>query len=182
MNLERHALLYQAFYCEENVWQLARTRTEGAALFITNRLRRVAFRHQRRAPAADAVMMWDYHVVWLEPSTLGDVVYDFDTTLPWPTPLKHYLEASFPYRIGPLAPLFRIVPRASLLAHFASDRRHMRAQDGSFFEEPPPWPCPGDGATSNLDAYLDVMLPVEAAARGERLEGLSDWLAALDPS
>lgn len=54
--------------------------------------------------------------------------------------------------------MFRLVPAASLLQHFASDRSHMRKPDGSWCAEPPQYPCitAADGATMNLARYRDM--------------------------
>lgn len=54
--------------------------------------------------------------------------------------------------------MFRLVPAAALLQHFASDRSHMRKSDGSWCAEPPQYPCitAADGATMNLARYRDM--------------------------
>jgi len=63
-----------------------------------------------------------------------------------------------------------VVPAADLLAHFASDRRHMVKQ-GCWQAPPPPEPCiraaDGSGCTHNLDRYLDMRLPAELEAAGD---------------
>jgi protein N-terminal glutamine amidohydrolase len=154
---------YHPFYCEENIWHLARGRGCGDVVFITNRMRRVLFRSQVRIPQGATEMLWDYHVVWLAPAATDAApdavpqtrsVWDFDTVLPWPVSAARYVAESFPHQEGPLAPLFRVVPVDAFVAQFASDRRHMRDVDGAFLEPQPPWPCIGDG--SNLEDYLGM--------------------------
>lgn len=65
--------------------------------------------------------------------------------------------------------MYRLVPAASLLQHFASDRSHMRRPDGSWCAEPPPYPCitaaaaaaAADGScTMNLPRYRDMACDV----------------------
>lgn len=58
--------------------------------------------------------------------------------------------------------MFRVVPAASLLQHFASDRSHMRCSDGSWCAEPPPYPCitAADGTRMNLGRYRNMTLDV----------------------
>ena len=60
--------------------------------------------------------------------------------------------------------VYRVVPAAQLLRHFASDRSHMRAADGRWQSPPPPHPCivAADGDTHTLPHYLD-MPPLEQA-------------------
>jgi hypothetical protein len=54
----------------------------------------------------------------------------------------------------------RVVPAASLLRHFASDRSHMRRPDGSWSAPPPQYPCisaqDGSGCCMNLQRYRDM--------------------------
>lgn len=71
-----------------------------------------------------------------------------------------------PHQFSPLVccRLFRVVPAAVFLRHFASDRSHMWDDEGRWHQPPPPYPCivaPG-GATHTLPRYLD-MPPAEGA-------------------
>jgi protein N-terminal glutamine amidohydrolase len=148
-------LHYAPFYCEENIWQLARERSSpalsGYAVFISNAGRRVACFEQRRGGDAGLVV-WDYHVVWLERGTTSEI-WDLDSKLPLPSPALSYLQASFLPVLNEFEPLFRVVDSIEFLTTFASDRRHMLT-NGSFQEPPPPWDCIGEG--SNLAAFTDV--------------------------
>ncbi|MEM1030564.1 MAG: hypothetical protein AAGN82_09450 [Myxococcota bacterium] len=155
---------YQPFYCEENVWWRVRE-TEGRcwALFITNPQRRVLLWQQRLAPP-DAPIRWDYHVVMVGAAPRGLVVYDLDTRLPLGIAVDAYLDGTFPYGEesglpGPYAPGFRLVSREAMLATFATDRRHMRRDDGSYLHPPPPWPpiiARDTEQRFTLDRYLDL--------------------------
>ncbi len=156
---------YQPYYCEENVWRLCQQPHFMArprwAVFIANQHRRCALWHQRAA-AAGAVVVWDYHVVMLVTATDGQpLVWDLDCALGAPLPLHTYLAATFlalPAEYAHFRPYFRVVDAATLLQHFSSDRRHMRAADGSYIEPPPRWPPPrGRHAPAHsLGRFIDM--------------------------
>jgi len=162
---------YAAQYCEENVARLLdradlpRPRT---AVFIASAGEHVALWHQRAAQAPGQPVLWDYHVVLL---TLAHVpqLWDLDSTLPWPCDAARYLRETFAaVDIDPaLRPRFRLLPERLFRAVFASDRSHMRREDGTWLAPPPPWPCiqaPGESMT--LPALRDVCAP----GPGERLD------------
>lgn len=165
LTLSRRDYDYHPYYCEENIYRLAaalRENSRGAlhAVFITNARRQVALGAQRLAPPGD-VVLWDYHVVLLIDSVepAGRWVADFDTRLPFVTPLDDYVGAAIPPEI-PTAyrPRFRVVPGETFLDRFSTDRRHMRNGAGGYIHPPPPWPPPrGAGAASphELPAFLD---------------------------
>ena len=121
-------------FCEENVWhmlKIVQTRLESVreekvhAVFITNADRCVSFNHQRAslsptlASSSSSPCLWDYHVIVL----IEDWVYDIDSTLPFPTPLKDYMRLSF----SPSCDYyFRVVSIVDFFGLFSSDRRHMQ--------------------------------------------------------
>jgi len=147
---------YTPYFCEENVWRLARAREAKGrpgvfAVFITNRAHRVALWQQR---AGDPVA-WDYHVVLID----GATVVDLDTTLEGAPslPVETWLGGTFRPVAAALAPRFRVVDSAALLRTFSSDRSHMRGPGGVPLQPFPEWPairCPlGD---HTLPRYLDL--------------------------
>jgi len=151
--------LYQAYYCEENVWQLCRQGHDipGArtAVFISNALGSCPMWHQRAGRGRPVV--WDYHVVLLSHSPFQ--IWDLDTTLGMPVPALHYLRHSFREEVpAPYLPSFRLVDADVFVASFASDREHMRAPDGRYRKPPPPWP-PIGSAPSNLMRFVDMQQP-----------------------
>jgi hypothetical protein len=87
-------------------------------------------------------VLWDYHAFALSRRE-GWVVWDLDTTLPWPTPAREYLRLSFVARPRE-PPLFRVMGAAEYAREFRSDRGHMRRPDGTWSATPPPWP-PANG-------------------------------------
>lgn len=136
------------FFCEENVWHLARdadVRVEGVALpevdrwivFVTNRGRTVSMWAQH---AGDPVV-WDYHVVLLARGRAEWWILDADSTLGFPLRAAAWLSGSFHPTAPPSrAPRFRVVEATAFEAAFASDRSHMREPDGRESRPHPPWP------------------------------------------
>jgi hypothetical protein len=151
------------FYCEENVYHLASapllTARSREVVFISNARRACAVWHQRAARRPTWPILWDYHVVLL--CARPWEVWDLDSTLGFPCPAVHYLERSFRREAGEdLAPRFRVVDADLYLERFASDRSHMRARDGSYAKDPPPWrPIGAPGAPSNLASFVDMRSP-----------------------
>lgn len=151
---------YQAYYCEENVWRaLQHPRFAGApvfAVFISNPTRTCPVWGMRVSERRDQPALWDYHVVLLESRAGRPFIWDCDSLLGMPCEGSRYVAQSFRVGLKPeYRPLFRVVPEARLLAEFHSDRRHMKTGP-SHLVTPPPWPCPGDGHSSNLVDYLDM--------------------------
>ncbi len=149
---------YAPYWCEENVWHLCgddRLATvEAEVAIVTNASRRVALFHQRASTRADGLVIWDYHVLAFA-CTNGWQAWDLDTTLGCPVSAIEYIERTFPPSLDPtLAPRFRVMAAADYRVGFGSDRRHMRAHDGTWLQPPPPWPPIGD--THALPKLLDT--------------------------
>lgn len=154
-----NAFPYCPYYCEENAWHLCADARLGPGrrevVLVSNGARQVALWRQRAALGRDLPVLWDYHViVVVVPPEGGARVFDLDTTLGLDVPVERYLDASFRAGAGPFAPRFRVVPAEEYRARLCTDRRHMRAADGTFREPPPPWPVIGDG--HNLERFIDM--------------------------
>jgi hypothetical protein len=152
---------YVANYCEENVWHLA------AADDLEPGIRRVVMVAslgdavplwcQRAAPAPGEVVLWDYHV-FLAVSGASPLIYDLDTTLPFPCPLEVYVAQTFgPGRDAPteFQPRFRVIEAGEYRRSLGSDRSHMRRDDGSWTSPPPSWAAP-QGEALPLLAAIDM--------------------------
>lgn len=168
-----------ANYCEENVWHILNFLvSRGAnsdnlfAVFISNARRCVPFQFQLSADTdAGGVCFWDYHVIGV---MKGDrqsqpVVYDIDSTLPFPCSLEQYVREALvkPMPNGQtyaqlcaygLAHMFRVVHHPELLRKFSTDRRHMRDDDGKYRAAPPPRPViqSAELDTHSLPIFLDM--------------------------
>ena len=133
---------------------------QSFAVFISNEQKAVPLLRQRSSNRRDGLVIWDYHVVCITMNhSRMPVVLDLDTSLPFPCPAMHYVDKS----CVPLAALrirqqhrFRIVPAASFLDTFASDRSHMLTSGKRF----PVWPTiRGRSASSamNLPLFWDMI-------------------------
>lgn len=156
---ERENYLYQSRYCEENIWQLCQQPefAQSTIVFIASHADYFPIRCQRAADHPNAPLFWDYHVVLLWHTPEQDYVLDFDTTLEFCTPLAEYLAASFyPEHLvqTDYRPLFRLVPRATFLACFLSDRHHMKTKSG--WQAPPPSWALISADQSNLHQFTDM--------------------------
>lgn len=152
-------------YCEENVWRLTyrmlnhlerdnksnsnngqTTNKAYHVAFVSNPSKCVAFFHQRASSDRDGAVFWDYHVLLLEETGTeeGTLVWDMDSFLPFPSPLRDYINQSFSYlfdnnaEIADYAPLFRVVSATTFLEHFMSDRSHMWDESKQKWRVPPP--------------------------------------------
>jgi hypothetical protein len=165
--VDRSLFAYAARYCEENVWKLidsglATCRCASgtaSALFISNVEQGVPLWHQRSAAQPGEPVLWDYHVVALIEGPQPQI-WDLDSDLPFPCPALEYLAETFPYAgaLPPeLEPCFRRVEGPAFRAAFASDRSHMRGEDGAWLAPPPPWPAiRTPGATMNLMEFVEM--------------------------
>ncbi len=162
---------YQAYYCEENIWQLASEPTfanvEGYAVFVSNPDKACALWHQRACTTPWEPVLWDYHVIYLaatgSPSSPWQI-WDLDTLLGMPIPLADYLTQTFAMldEIHPsYAPSFRLFPRDIFLRDFYSDRSHMLDKHRTWRQPPPPWPAimPNRPTPLHLLRIIDLQDP-----------------------
>lgn len=94
------------------------------------------------------------------------LIFDLDTTLPFPTYFQKYVTETFrsdhilkddhhryiyiyfisiytfdiDCTVWPAYRFFRVIPAETYLAEFSSDRRHMRRPDDTWIKPPPPYP------------------------------------------
>jgi protein N-terminal glutamine amidohydrolase len=162
LRIERSELDYQAYYCEENVWRLL-ARPEFAnmacwAVLVSNERRDVVTLRQRSGRSGDGLVHWDYHVFAVATDPIeGRVALDLDSELSFPSPLRRYLEDSFPSDVQrAYLPLFRVIAGDEYVGSLVSDRSHMRRLDGSWIAPPPPWPAPGAGKANLLVEWTDM--------------------------
>lgn len=157
-------------YCEENVWQMARQPSSNPrwAVFMSTEDRECVMHAQISRYHDEGTVIWDYHVVLLEESEDGFIVWDPNCREGYPLPCSHWTQANFPTWDSEVR--FRLVDTGAFLREFRSDRRHMRNADGEL-EAPPPWPevSPGE---SNLDAYTSTSVSAPGVVMG-----FGEWLA-----
>ncbi|KAK7204580.1 N-terminal glutamine amidase-domain-containing protein [Myxozyma melibiosi] len=171
---------YQAFYCEENIYQAARLlksqeNSEAYVLFISNHSQTVQLFCQRQR---EPFVIWDYHVILIRralKSQLSDdyEVLDYDSSLSQSyeskpgfctariIPFSQYASETFRFDLDipefrRFKPLFRCIEAHTFLRCFSSDRSHMLVEESSteYVEPVPGWPV-----IRGRDALVDNGLP-----------------------
>jgi len=132
-------------------------------VFISNSNCKVPlWRQKSKSSLEEGFCIWDYHVICIQKNLKGKgsaQVWDLDSTLPFPTSLDQYVsEALRPWAIwdAKFFRLYRVVAVPMYLQYFASDRRHMKGEDGDWSAPPPLYDCivGEDGAIHNLEEYI----------------------------
>jgi len=175
---------YAECYCEENVYKICEHVRDNAkseldkctAVFLSNKKRVVPLWRQKAGRDEEKLVLWDYHAIFLyKPDDSRTLVYDLDSELPFPTYFHKYVTETF-RTDAILNPeyhrVFRVIPAPTFLTHFASDRRHMRREDGSWLKPPPTYPCiVSPTSQHNLDEFINM----ESAGLGQVLS-LTDFV------
>lgn len=147
---------YTQNYCEENIWHLCQdprlTDYSKKVLIVSNNAKNLPFYNQKSSQG-DLPVWWDYHVILL--ASKGDVqlIFDFDSTLDFPTSLEDYLRKTFVNHsnwIEKDLPHFKSIEAKDYLEKFFSDRSHMKSSDGQWIFAPPAWP--------NIEGQGDLVL------------------------
>ncbi|PIK46859.1 hypothetical protein BSL78_16276 [Apostichopus japonicus] len=136
--------VYNFVICsEENIWKLCqfvevnhKELLDGCfAVFISNENRQIPIWKQRASNSPDEVVVWDYHVILICQSNQKSFVYDLDSTLQFPCSFDEYVQLALrsdAYLQRQLHRMFRVIPGQLYLDTFASDRSHMKHEDGSW--------------------------------------------------
>ncbi|DBA95842.1 TPA: Protein N-terminal glutamine amidohydrolase [Trebouxia sp. C0004] len=157
--------VYTPCFCEENAYKLCEQLCKRCAhfhvAFISNPARQVPLWQQRASQRSDGFVLWDYHVIVLEEGEKDCLVWDLDTTLPFPCTLLAYADIALNTQLlldTEFARLFRVVSGNDYLQGFASDRSHMRLSNGAWQAVPPSYPCitASDGAAMRLQDYISM--------------------------
>ncbi|TSK31442.1 Protein N-terminal glutamine amidohydrolase [Bagarius yarrelli] len=129
-------------------------------VFISNENKTIPIWRQKSSRGNEPVI-WDYHVVLLHMNPQGQsFVYDLDTALPFPCLFDVYSREAF-RSDDLLKPEFRrkmrVIPAATYLKKFASDRSHMKNPNGTWRMPPPPYPCiETTESRMNLDDFISM--------------------------
>jgi hypothetical protein len=155
---------YQALFCEENSWQIARIARDHQlpckVVFVTNERRQVAMLAQRASARPDGLVLWDYHVFAVVQRGLAWEAWDPDSALGLPCSVERYVERSFADSDAwelRVQPRLRAIDADAFLQGFSSSRRHMQSPRGGWLAPPPPWPpILGAGGAYALDALWNT--------------------------
>lgn len=159
-------------YCEENVYLLCKKLSEDGVVdvsdlfvvFISNESKHIPMWHQKASHRSDGIVLWDYHVICIQrrkERKSEDLVWDLDSTLPFPSTLSSYVSESIRPSFelfSEFQRVFRVVHAPVFLRHFASDRRHMKDSEGNWTSPPPEYKVivAEDGTVHNLNQYMDM--------------------------
>ncbi|EKX47527.1 hypothetical protein GUITHDRAFT_69371 [Guillardia theta CCMP2712] len=179
--MRRSSCEYTSCYCEENVYllckqlcqpPLSQSVEKAWAIWISNENKTVAVWRQGgggRAYDEEGLAVWDYHVICaVKYQDRSPVIYDLDTTLPFPSPLQAYIRRAFRPQASirsSFRPRFRVVEARQYLENFSSDRSHMlkAGGGGEFVAKPPSYPCilraSGENNVMKFADMCDLTMP-----------------------
>ncbi len=163
---------YTPFYCEENAWYSCRRHLAAgrdARVTIIGNGDRFVMWNQRAAERPGAPVVWDYHVIVAFRNPGGNpgegwAIDDPDSYCKGPCTVEDYVAASFAAeaQLRPdYRPRFRLFEGDSYLKILASDRSHMRDENGLYTKPPPPWPPIGNGPSNLLEIIDPAREPAE---------------------
>ncbi|CAH2058476.1 unnamed protein product [Thlaspi arvense] len=166
------------YYCEENVYLLCKTLCENGVADATGSDLFVVFISNEKKQASMSLFHFGIRKLVAElmglycgiimssasrkkESDSEPLVWDLDSTLPFPSPLTSYVTETIQLSFQLFAEyqrFFRIVHAPLFFKHFASDRRHMKEPDGTWTAQPPPYQpiVAQDGILHNLSEYITM--------------------------
>jgi len=161
--------IYTSCYCEENIWHLcdkikkSNISTENQTpyvIFISNDNKTVPLWSQSSSKSEDGLVIWDYHVILIIKTDQGSTVFDLDTNLQYPCDYNSYSQDTFKSDDNILEQFhrkFRVIPFEDFLLNFASDRHHMKDENGQWLQPPPDYPCiQTPKSTNNINDFISM--------------------------
>ena len=161
--------IYTSCYCEENIWHLcdkikkSNILTENQnpyVIFISNDNKTVPLWSQSSSKTEDGLVIWDYHVILIIKADQDCTVFDLDSNLPYPCDFNSYTKATFKLDDNILEQFhrkFRVIPFEDYLLNFASDRQHMKDDNGQWLQPPPDYPCiQTSKSTNNINDFISM--------------------------
>lgn len=177
---------YTPHYCEENVWKLAdkiklknnRYLEYSSVVFVSN-YNCVVPLWKQKAGKDNGLVVWDYHVFLIYEGRNSSWVFDLDTLLQFPVNFVDYCIQTFKTD-NILKPdfhrLFRVISASNYLNIFASDRRHMKSEDGTWIKPPPPWlPISCHNEVHNLPEFISMTVKTNGRPEYGTIYNLTDF-------
>lgn len=146
---------------------------------MSNRNCLVPLWKQKAGKDADGLVVWDYHVFLIYEGHNTSWVFDLDTLLPFPVHFVDYYIQTFKSD-DILKPefhrFFRVISASDYLNNFASDRRHMKNEDGTWIKPPPPWsPITCQSEVHNLPEFMSMVLETSDRPKYGTVYNLTDF-------
>ncbi|ESO91546.1 hypothetical protein LOTGIDRAFT_122098 [Lottia gigantea] len=167
--VEKPDCVYTTCYCEENIWKLCdKTRQMHPGIlpkcycvFISNLKRMIPLWCQKSSKRSDKRVIWDYHVIFIYKGDPEPVIYDLDTTLPFPCSISEYIDSAITNEDrfnNDFKRLFRVIKAREYLETFASDRSHMIDEETGDYQSPPPkYPCiQTSECSNNIQEFINM--------------------------
>ncbi|GAB6019336.1 Protein N-terminal glutamine amidohydrolase, variant 2 [Chamberlinius hualienensis] len=115
---------------------------------------------QKASKREGGLVIWDYHVILIK-KLHQSVVYDLDSTLPFPCKFLQYATCTFKsdeFLKNVFHRKFRVIEAELFLQGFASDRSHMlQSGSGEWLKPPPTYPCiQTSDSSNNLPEFLSM--------------------------
>ncbi len=159
---------YTSLFCEENILLLIKSLiTEGInidnirVIFIINESKQIAIFNQLSANIGEPII-WDYHVILAATIDKIETIFDFDSRLPFPCRIEHYLKSSFLENIKPqYISQFRIIAANQYLRYFYSDRSHMAGVISKSKFPQYPTICSSSKFKMYLQDLVDINKPIK---------------------
>ncbi|KAL3856825.1 hypothetical protein ACJMK2_011539 [Sinanodonta woodiana] len=160
--------VYTSCFCEENVWKLCEHVQQNCpehqkncfCVFISNLEKKIPLWCQKSSSEEDGLVIWDYHVIFVYKSKDKCIVYDMDTSLPFPCDIEEYLSKAIrsdAHIKKEFHRFFRVIPSEEFIRTFASDRSHMLNKEGKWIKEPPNYPCiQTKESTNNIQDFINM--------------------------
>ncbi|MCM8530651.1 MAG: protein N-terminal glutamine amidohydrolase [Lentisphaeraceae bacterium] len=169
--------IYTQYFCEENIWQLAKSfnsndRTKLYVLLLSNQKKTIALANQRAAKEGE-IIIWDYHVILYNEFTKE--IFDFDTRLNHPENLNSYLNHTFGDQLSipqEFQTYCRKIPADVYLNSFHSDRTHMLDEENNPIQEFPLWPKISSKQPVSLDELLDFTFQTDQISEFQPVDSL----------
>ncbi|VVC37155.1 Protein N-terminal glutamine amidohydrolase, alpha beta roll [Cinara cedri] len=158
--------VYTLSYCEENIWHLAKlildlnkaTSDLKAYVILLSNSNKCVHLWKQNSPQKDGLLFWDYHAFMITEHQDQTMVFDFDTTLPFPVSFSQYCKEALRNDLKEIQTwrFFRVVEANTYLTEFSSDRGHMLEGDHWLAEPPNYPPILNKKKEHNLESFISM--------------------------
>lgn len=163
---------YTAYFCEENIWLLGEKLVEAGIsekelfVWILSNSRRQIPLYSQTLQDGPFPVLWDYHVILFWDSKNSKFIFDFDSTLIFPTELTIYFSKTISKAsqlIEDYQIFIREIPLSVYHKYFHSDRSHMLDKMGKPLVPFPSYApiLSNEKGFLSLDMYLDMSLKLK---------------------
>ncbi|VVC26234.1 Protein N-terminal glutamine amidohydrolase, alpha beta roll [Cinara cedri] len=161
--------VYTLSFCEENIWHLAKlildlnkdTSDLKAYVIIMLNPNKCVHLWKQDSPQKDGLLFRDFHTLVITEHQDQTMVFDINTTLPFPVPFSHYCQEAVRNELTEIDTkrYFRVIEAKTYLTEFSSNRGHMLEGD-NWISEPPNYPpILNQKKEHNLESFISMECP-----------------------